>query len=377
MSMNQKDSDLRVIKSGAGQVCEIRGAWDVRSIELFDRSLAELRKEGRLIFDCSGLRSLDSAGAWLLVRTERAHRAAGGDVDWKALPEKFNPLIDRVREGAPKVSLPLPPLRRPKDWVIEIGRSLSLLIENALALISFFGEFIEIFLRSLFAVSHWRPKALVSHLEQAGLNAIPIVSLISFLVGVVLAYQGADQLRAFGAEIFTINLVGISVLREMGILLTAIVVAGRSGSAFTAQIGTMQVNEEIDAMRTLGLNPMEVLVIPRVIALMIALVLLTFVADMAGLLGGGLMIVSIVDIDFRQYLSFLKAAVAAKHFWVGIVKAPVFAMLIAIVGCFEGLRVEGSAESVGRLTTRSVVEGIFLVIVFDAFFSILFSLLKI
>jgi len=199
--------------------------------------------------------------------------------------------------------------------------------------------------------------------------------MISLLVGVVLAFQGADQLRRFGAQVFTVNMVGISVLREMGILLTAIVVAGRSGSAFTAEIGAMQVNEEVDALRVTGLDPMEVLVAPRVIALMISLPLLTFFADIMGLLGGGLMSIFLIDISFGQYWRILNNAVAINTFLVGIVKAPVFALLIALVGCFEGLRVSGSAESVGRLTTRSVVEGIFLVIIFDAFFSVLFSYL--
>jgi phospholipid/cholesterol/gamma-HCH transport system permease protein len=199
--------------------------------------------------------------------------------------------------------------------------------------------------------------------------------MISLLVGVVLAFQGADQLRRFGAQVFTINMVGISVLREMGILLTAIVVAGRSGSAFTAEIGAMQVNEEVDALRVTGLDPMEVLVVPRVLALMIALPLLTFFADIMGLLGGGLMSLVLLDISFGQYWRILNTAVSLNTFLVGIVKAPVFALLIALVGCFEGLRVSGSAESVGLLTTRSVVEGIFLVIIFDAFFSVLFSYL--
>jgi phospholipid/cholesterol/gamma-HCH transport system permease protein len=216
---------------------------------------------------------------------------------------------------------------------------------------------------------------VVSHIERTGLNALPIVGMISFLVGVVLAFQGADQLRRFGAQVFTVNMVGISVLREMGILLTAIVVAGRSGSAFTAEIGAMQVNEEVDALRVTGLDPMEVLVAPRVIALMISLPLLAFFADIMGLLGGGIMAVTLIDISFGQYWRILNNAVNLNTFLVGIIKAPIFALLIALVGCFEGLRVSGSAESVGRLTTRSVVEGIFLVIIFDAFFSVLFSYL--
>ena len=219
--------------------------------------------------------------------------------------------------------------------------------------------------------------SLIAQIEQTGLNAMPIIGLISFLIGVVLAYQGYDQLRAFGGQIFTVNLVGISVLREMGILLTAIIVAGRTGSSFTAQIGTMQVNEEVDALRTLGLDPLDVLVLPRVTALIIALPLLTFYSDMCALLGGGVACVLLLDMTPSQYLTQLSHAVTLPHFLVGMSKAPIFALLISMVGCFEGLRVTGSAESVGQLTTQSVVESLFLVIVFDAMFSVLFSFLRI
>ena len=183
--------------------------------------------------------------------------------------------------------------------------------------------------------------SLIAQIEQTGLNAMPIIGLISFLIGVVLAYQGYDQLRAFGGQIFTVNLVGISVLREMGILLTAIIVAGRTGSSFTAQIGTMQVNEEVDALRTLGLDPLDVLVLPRVTALMIALPLLTFYSDMCALLGGGVACVLLLDMSPSQYLTQLGHAVTLQHFLVGMSKAPIFALLISMVGCFEGLRVTG------------------------------------
>jgi len=199
--------------------------------------------------------------------------------------------------------------------------------------------------------------------------------MIAFLIGVVLAYQGADQLRRFGAEVFTVNLLGVSVLREIGILLTAIVVAGRSGSAFTAEIGMMKVREEIDALRIIGADPIEVLVVPRLLALMIALPLLAFFADILALFGGGLMAVLALGIAPYQFLSQLEGAITPAMFWIGMVKAPVFAFLIALVGCYQGLSVGGSAESVGRLTTQSVVLSIFLVIVADALFSILFSYL--
>ncbi len=214
-------------------------------------------------------------------------------------------------------------------------------------------------------------------MEVTGLNAMPIVGLLSFLIGVVFAYQGADQLRRFGAEIYTVNLLGIAILRELGVLMTAIIIAGRSGSAFTAQIGTMQVNQEIDAMRTLGLDPTEVLVLPRLFGLMITLPLLVFYADAMGLLGGCLMTWATLGISIPRFL----AAIAQRDHRVDDVgrrhQGAVLCAIIAMVGCYEGFNVAGSADSVGRLTTQSVVESIFLVIVADAAFSILFSLLGI
>ena len=206
---------------------------------------------------------------------------------------------------------------------------------------------------------------------------MPIVGLLSFLIGVVLAYQGADQLRRFGAEIFTINLLGVSILREVGGLITAIIIAGRSGSAFTAQIGTMRVNEEIDAMQTIGLNTVDVLVLPRVAGLVLALPFLTFYSDIMAMIGGAVMCYFDLNITFPAFLRQLQGAISVNTFLVGMVKAPVFAFVIALVGCFEGLKVERNAESVGRLTTRSVVESVFLVIVLDAGFSIMFSILGI
>ena len=240
-------------------------------------------------------------------------------------------------------------------------------------LLNFLGMMVTALARTAASPRRLRGIALVHHIEQTGLNALPIVGLLSFLIGVVLAYQGADQLRQFGAELFVVNLLGISILREIGILMTAIIIAGRSGSAFTAQIGTMKVNQEVDALRTLGLDPIEMLVLPRVLALMITLPLLAFYADVVGLLGGAVMCYFVLDIGFGQFVQQLHGAIKLSTLMVGLIKAPVFAFVIALVGCYEGLKVSGSAESVGRLTTRSVVVGIFLVIVLDALFSILFS----
>lgn len=352
------------------------GAWIVEHAATLNRLVAELPANASAgSLDLSEITLLDSAGAWLLARA--SGQGGDGALPWRNLAPEFQPLAERVLAVGPKVTPDHPRPRTFLDWVADVGEGAEEVFQQTLDLVAFFGEFVLAVIRVAARPSRFRWKPLLVHIEQTGINALPIVGLISFLVGVVLAYQGADQLRQFGAQIFTVNMVGISVLREMGILLTAIVVAGRSGSAFTAQIGTMQVSEEVDALRTMGLDPMEVLAIPRVAALVISLPLLTFFADLMGLLGGGVMCVLLVDITFSQYVGLLNSAVTATHFWVGMVKAPVFAILIALVGCFEGLRVSGSAESVGTMTTRSVVEGIFLVIIFDALFSILFSILSI
>jgi phospholipid/cholesterol/gamma-HCH transport system permease protein len=239
--------------------------------------------------------------------------------------------------------------------------------------VAFLGAILVRLVRLLAHPGALRLNAVVSHVERTGLDAVPIVFLLSFLIGTVMAYQGSTQLERFGAQIFTVDLIGISVLRELGVVLTAIIVAGRSGSAFTAEIGSMVVNEEVDAARTIGIEPIDALVLPRLLALLITLPLLTFIADLAGLLGGGLVVIGALDITAAQYLDRLLQAVTLQTFWVGLVKAPVFAFLIAMVGCYHGLMVERSAQSVGLMTTRAVVVGIFLVIVADAAFSVVFS----
>lgn len=367
---------IKLAQGPDGAELRAGGAWIVEHAAALDRLIVETAKAvPPKALDLSEVTLLDSAGAWLLARATSQGEA--GAVPWLNLASEFQPLAERVLAAGPKVTPERPRPRTFTDWVADVGEGAEEVFNETLDLVAFFGEFVLALGRVILRPRRFRWKPLLVHIEQTGINALPIVGLISFLVGVVLAYQGADQLRRFGAEIFTVNMVGVSVLREMGILLTAIVVAGRSGSAFTAQIGTMQVSEEVDALRTMGLDPMEVLAIPRVAALVISLPLLTFFADLMGLLGGGVMCVLLVDITFGQYLGLLNNAVTATHFWVGMVKAPVFAILIALVGCFEGLRVSGSAESVGKMTTRSVVEGIFLVIIFDALFSILFSILSI
>jgi phospholipid/cholesterol/gamma-HCH transport system permease protein len=358
-------------------VLRLTGAWTTRGLGATVTQLAAALSTPppSVCFDLSDLSALDSAGAWALHRTRVALLAKGGAVTLRGASPGAEALLqtvahhDRTQVAEPKAPNPLVALTE------RLGRGAVDTALEARDLTAFLGHTCIVFAGSLLRPGRIRFTALVSQMEQSGLNALPIVGLISFLVGLVLAYQGADQLSRFGAQIFTVNLVAIGVLREMGILLTAIIVAGRSGSAFTAQIGTMQVNEEIDALRTIGLDPMEVLVMPRVLGLVIVMPLLTFYADIMGIIGGGVMVTLTLDMSITQFLRQLADAARVADFWVGIIKAPLFAFIIAMVGCFEGMKVSRSAESVGRQTTRAVVEAIFLVIVLDAIFSIFFSVI--
>jgi phospholipid/cholesterol/gamma-HCH transport system permease protein len=364
-------------RRGEDIVLTAGGAWTIQAVRALDEQLRKLAAAGakKVLIVLADLTALDTAGAWLIARTERELKAAGIAVDIGGAKPGHQALLSRIMEaGEPPPLVPEPRFRL-IDVVADIGEAAIHGGRQARDMLGFFGAILFAFGRLARRPGRIRFVSLVSNIEQHGLNAMPIVGILLFLVGIVVAYQGVGQLRRFGAEIFTVDLVGISVLREMGVLISAIVIAGRSGSAFTAQIGTMQVNEEVDAIRTLGLDPLEVLVLPRMIALMIALPLLTFFANMMAILGGAFMATQTIDVTFAQFLNLLNQAVSLKHFWVGMVKAPVFAFLIAMVGCFEGMRVRGSAESVGRLTTQSVVESLFLVIVFDAGFSVLFSYL--
>ncbi|MFN0161883.1 MAG: MlaE family ABC transporter permease [Burkholderiales bacterium] len=256
-----------------------------------------------------------------------------------------------------------------------IGRRSAAATEQGVALLSFIGETALAIAGSLRHPGRWRGRPILFNLRSAGFDALPIVGLLSFLLGVVVAYQGAEQLRRYGANIFVADLVGVSMLREFAPLITAIIVAGRSGSAYAAQIGTMAVTEEIDALRTLGIAPLELLVLPKLIALVIALPLLTVFADVLGVAGGMLMARAQLGVGFAEFADRFVKAVSVTTYLVGLAKAPVFAAIIVVVGCFQGLRTSGGADSVGRQTTRAVVQSIFLVIVADALFSVAFSAL--
>lgn len=357
----------------------VGGRWDLEGTRALSRTLETLRPEGRggaaVRLDLSRLDALDTVGALLLARLSERLRTEGHEVEVAPIRPEHRALFEAVRQAdrAPPVGEPKP--HPVIDMIERTGRATIGGLRQAVELINFLGLITVTLLRVLRHPSRLRYRSVMFHIEQTGLNALPILGLLSFLIGVVMAFQGADQLRRFGAELFVVNLLGISILRELGILMTAIIVAGRSGSAFTAQIGTMKVNQEVDAISTLGLDPVELLVIPRAMALVIALPLLAFYADVMALLGGATASFFMLGISFAQFIKQLYSAIGLNTFLVGIAKAPVFALAIAMVGCYEGLKVSGSAESVGALTTRAVVEAIFVVIVMDALFSILFSVI--
>lgn len=319
--------------------------------------------------DLTGLTQLDISGAMLLQRW-------ADDLPITYANEEQRALLDTmlsVRCALPPGHPPQPLLR---NMVITVGRTAASLGEDFIELITFTGKAASLLVRALRHRRHLRLVSVSHSIEQVGIKALPIIGLMAFLIAIVLAYQGVAQLKPYGGEQFTVNLVAISILREMGVLLTAIMVAGRSGSAFTAEIGVMKSREEIDALQVMGFDVFDVLVIPRLIAIIIALPLLTFFADLMGMLGGYIILHSLIDISPTQYITQLHLAAKWNDLLVGLVKAPIFAFFIGIVGCLHGLRVSGSAESVGFETTAAVVKSIFLVLVLDAFFSIFFSMVR-
>ncbi len=364
----------------------IGGAWTIAESARLDRELTGLNlggagaghMTGDISIDASKISRLDSAGAWLLLRTRRSLEAAGAKVSSFSLPELYEPLLETLDQErkVERSRSRIPPGFRGRLY--RIGRAVVHVYGQTVSMLGYLGRVTVETGEAVAKPKHkFRIAAMFHQVEETGINALPIVGLLAFLIGIVLAYQGADQLKRFGAEIFTINLLGVGVLREIGGLITAIIVAGRSGSAFTAHIGTMRVNEEIDAMQTMGLNTVDTLVLPRIVGLVIALPLLTFYADIMGLMGGAVMCYFQLGITIPVFLRQLNEAVNVNTLMVGLIKAPVFAFVIALVGCYEGFQVERNAASVGQLTTRSVVESVFLVIVLDAAFSVMFSVLGI
>jgi phospholipid/cholesterol/gamma-HCH transport system permease protein len=351
--------------------CE--GAWTLDHLTNLERQILSLPTtvSGPINCDAGAIDAMDTGGAWLLQRTLNWFEHSGCRVTLKELSPDFVALMQTVARSWSRTDelQPTPP----SGWIERFGHMAWEHGGNLRSALTFIGEAAAVSCSTLARAHRFRWRVLLANLQIDGLNAMPIIGLLSFLMGIVIAYQGSEQLKTFGANIFIVDLVGISLLREIAPLLTAILVAGRSGSAYTAQIGTMTVTEELDAMRSLGISPMSLLVIPRVVALIIALPLLTVFADAVGVFGGMLIALNQLGVTFSEFLNRFEYAIVLRHYLIGIGKTPVYAGIIALVGCYQGFQVFGGVDSVGRRTTISVVQAIFLVIVTDAFFSILFS----
>jgi phospholipid/cholesterol/gamma-HCH transport system permease protein len=352
---------------------DLRLAGDCRALDLesLQRALGEWRRAGARSLDLTGGGQFDIGPAWLLQRALHARAAEGPAPSVTGtLPSHFA-YLDQLVADAPDTAQDAQ-AEPDASWLTKFGRALHERFHSWYEALTYGGVLITTAGLAWRSLKRLRLPSVVRHAYETGYQAVPVVAVIAFLISVISAYIGAQQLRPYGAEIFTVDLVALGVLRELGVLLTAIMVAGRTGSAFAAEIGVMKLNDEVDALESMGVNPYEVLVLPRVLGLVIALPLLTIVADFMGLLGGGLLARYLIDLPWPQFFQRLDEAIGPTTFWAGMVKAPVFGLLIGLVGTFRGLQVSGSSRELGRLTTVAVVQSIFLVIFADALFAILF-----
>jgi phospholipid/cholesterol/gamma-HCH transport system permease protein len=353
--------------SDGSQSLRFSGTLAIAAIGRLDERLRKLPESISQI-DLSAIEHIDTVGAWLIYRTARDHDAKiiGADKDAQKL-------IAAVSGVDAQPVVPAPSVPRLLWLVNEVGETAVEAFTTFLQFIGFIGQIVKAIFELILHPRRFRIQAVVQHFDMVGVRALGIVGLMSFLIGIVIAQQGAVQLRQFGAEVFTVNLVGRLTLRELGILMTAIMVAGRSGSAFAAQIGTMKITEEIDAMRTIGVVPTEALVIPRVLATVVMMPLLGIYSSIVAITGGGLLCWIALDIPPATFIQRIREVTPITDFYVGMIKAPVFGAIIGMAGCFQGMRVQGNAEEVGLKTTAAVVQAIFLVIVLDAFFAVFFS----
>jgi phospholipid/cholesterol/gamma-HCH transport system permease protein len=327
----------------------------------------------RVVIDLASVEQLDTFGAWLLERLLRRCRDDGHDPVLVGLPERFRDLIEKVHGVNRRPPTPRATPNRAIDALDRLGRSTVGLKDDLASFLAMLGAVGYALANVLLRPRTLRLTSLVHHLYRVGWQAVPIMVLITLLIGGIIAQQGIFHFRKFGADAYVVDMVGILVLREIGVLIVSIMVAGRSGSAYTAELGSMKMREEIDALRTMGLDPVEVLILPRVLALVCALPILAFLGSMAALYGGGLVAWLYGGMSPDIFIARLREAISVTHFQVGIIKAPFMALVIGIVACSEGLRVKGSAESLGKQTTTSVVKSIFLVIVLDGLFAVFFA----
>ncbi|MET0254845.1 MAG: ABC transporter permease [Luteibacter sp.] len=356
-------------RDAAGARLSIAGDWTLAHYADLQRRANELSGSigADVTVDIERLGAMDTSGAFVIAellgsgRTQQLAQHEDLPPARRALLKTVGDAIDTYCKGT----------RRKRDagfvgMLERIGKSLEGSWKQTAKLLAFIGITLQGFLGTFWQPKRWRVTSLVSHIEQTGLDAVPILALLSFMVGAVVAFLGATALASYGASVFTVDLIGFAFLREFGVLLTAILLAGRTASAFTAQIGSMKAREEIDAIRTLGLDPVELLVLPRVLALLIALPLLTFIAMISGIVGGAVVCMATLKMSPSMFLTMFQADISLTQFLVGIAKAPVFAFMIGVIGCMEGFKVSGSAQSVGEHTTSAVVQSIFVVILLDA-----------
>jgi phospholipid/cholesterol/gamma-HCH transport system permease protein len=368
---------LTVKPSGDGLELRPGGSWtaaNVTTLEALSDALApQLDRANAVKLDMAEVRELDTLGAWLLEKMSRRATLAGHRAEVVGIADNYAGLIEEVRQLNRHNPAPVAPPNPVVLRVGEIGRSAVSATDDLTVFLQMLGSLFAALFGVLRRPRSLRLTSLVYQLYRVGWQAIPIVVLITFLIGAIIAQQGIFHFQKFGADSYVVDMVGILVLRELGVLIVAIMVAGRSGSAYTAELGSMKMREEIDALSTMGLDPVEVLILPRIIALVCALPILSFIGSMAALYGGGLVAWFYGGMGPAIFIARLHDAVSVTHFEVGIIKAPFMALVIGIVACSEGLRVKGSAESLGKQTTTSVVKSIFLVIVLDGLFAVFFA----
>lgn len=355
---------------------EAGGSWVAATIGPADRALRDLAAradKSNLVIDLTGVERMDTSGAWIVSRLAREWRGAGGKADILLAPGSSGArLLAAIAAEPPTVPQEaLAPL--PIRALEGVGRFVETVKDDTILSLNMIGAAIRGPQMKTGRKGAVRPVSIIHHIDHMGIRAVPIIALMSFLIGAIIAQQGAWSLRYFGAEFLTVDFVGILLLREVGVLLTAIMVAGRSGSAMTAEIGSMKMREEVDALHVIGLNPVGVLVFPRLVALVICLPLLTFVADMAALAGAALLLNFYSDISFEVFINKLRVAADLSTVFAGFIKAPFMALIIGIMAAVEGMKVEGSAESLGRHVTAAVVKAIFFVIVVDGFFAVFYA----
>lgn len=365
-------------RTSEGSALSLRaaGTWTAPFAPSLEKLVVEAEKLVRtkpdVLIDVSQISKLDTFGAWLIERLRRSFTQDSHEAKIEGLSAVYSTLVDEVRRVSMETDADTPKVAI-SGMLEQIGRSVAGVGRTIADLMDMLGAVLVASLRVIIRPRGFRLTSTVHHLEQVCWRAVPIIVLITFLIGCIIAQQGIFHFRRFGADIFVVDMLGVLVLREIGVLLVAIMIAGRSGSAYTAELGSMKMREEIDALRTMGFDPIEVLILPRMLALVIALPILSFLGDISALYGGGLVAWFYGGVDPEAFLLRLRDAISIDHFTVGLIKAPVMAAVIGIVACVEGLAVQGSAESLGRHTTSSVVKGIFFVVVMDGVFAIFFA----